>query len=54
MGSNTEKKQEQISKTNTKKESKEVKNDNFCYCKVRRAINKLGEIDKSRIFLLKY
>ena len=33
-------------KTDTKNE---VKSDNFCYCKVGRAITKLGAIEKSPI-----
>ena len=41
------------SKTETKI-SKEVKSDNFCYCKVGRAITKWGAKEKSPILLSQY
>ena len=42
------------STTPIRKWSKEVKSDNFCYCKVRRAINKRGTIKKGLILLSQY
>ena len=47
MGSNTEKKLRTNLKTYTKIEAK---CDNFCYCKVGRAITKWGAIEKSYHF----
>jgi hypothetical protein len=37
---------EPIYKIYKKKLRKEIKSDNFCYCKVRRAITKWGAIEK--------
>jgi hypothetical protein len=49
MGSNKERKHDFIYKTDTKKGSKEVKSDNFCYCKVGRVITIRGAIWKGSI-----
>ena len=50
MGSNTEKKPWTNLQNSSKNWSKEIKSDNFCYCKVGRAITKWGAIEKSPIF----
>ena len=46
MGSNTDKKPWTNLKNSYKNLSKEIKSDNFCYCKVGRAITKWGAIEK--------
>ena len=54
MGSNTEKKPWTNLQNLYKKWSKEIKSDNFCYCKVGRAITKGEAIEKSSILLSQY
>ena len=51
MGSNTEKKPWTNLQNLYKNWSKEIKSDNFCYCKVGRAITQWGAIEKSPILL---
>ena len=51
MGSNTEKKPWTNLQPSYKNLSKEIKSDNFFYCKVGRAITKLGAMEKSPILL---
>ena len=53
MGSNTEKKPWNNLQNSSKKLSKEIKSDNFCYRKVG-AITKWGAIEKSPILLSQY
>ena len=52
MGSNSEKKPWTNLENTYKIWSKEIKDDNFCYCKVERTITKLGAIEKSPIAIL--